>query len=80
MQFWEAYNVQDSLLLSLIVAEEGTFNFGSHTLLASNVLIKDVLLLDNIVPSDWVIVVVATVVMTDVSDATLEDDAGLCKV
>lgn len=80
LQFWEeAYNVQDSLLLSLMVAE-GAFNFGSHTLLANNVLIKDVLLLDNNVPSDWVIVAAATVVITDVSEETLVDDAEFCIV
>lgn len=79
MQFWEAYNVQDSLLLSLIVAE-GIFIFGSHTLLANNVLIKDVLLLDSNVPSDWEIVAAATVVITEVSVATLVDDAGFCIV
>lgn len=59
---------------------EGTFNFGSHTLLANNVLIKDVLLLDNNVPSDWDTVADATVVMTDVSFATLVDDTGFCMV
>lgn len=79
LQFWEAYNVQDSLLLSLIVAE-GTFNFGSHTLLANNVLIKDVLLLDSNVPSDWDTVADATVVITDVSVTILVDVAGLWMV
>lgn len=59
---------------------EGTFNFGSHTLLANNVLIKDVLLLDNNVPSDWDIVAAATVVITDVSVETFVDDAGICMV
>lgn len=59
---------------------EGTFNFGSHTLLANNVLIKDVLLLDNNVPSDWDIVADATVVMTDVSFVMLVDDIGFCMV
>lgn len=59
---------------------EGTFNFGSHTLLANNVLIKDVLLLDNNVPSGWDIVADATVVITDVSFAMLVDDTGFCMV
>lgn len=59
---------------------EGTFNFGSHTLLANNVLIKDVLLLDNKVPSDWDTEAAAAVVMTDVSAAALVDDTEPCMV
>lgn len=55
---------------------EGTFNFGSCTLLANNVLIKDVLLLDNNDPSDWDTVADATVVMTDVSFAVFIVDTG----
>ena len=59
---------------------EGTFNFGSHTLLANNVLIKDVLLLDNNVPSVWDTEADATVVMTDVSFVMFADDTGFCIV